>query len=162
MTTRKQAQLVDLADRLHSGAIHLLRRLRAQDAAAGLSAPRLSALSVIVYGGPIRMSDLAAAEQVRLPTISRLVSDLERGGYVERVADEADGRVQRVQATHTGRTLLDAGRTRRVRELAGALAALTPKEQRTLADAARLLEQVARPPAAASPGRARARREGPR
>jgi len=145
---RKQAQLVTLADRLHSSAIHLLRRLRGQDTASGLSAPRLSALSVIVFAGPIRMSDLAAAEQVRLPTISRLVSDLEREGYVERVADEKDGRVQRVRATLAGRTLLDAGRTRRVRELAGALAALTPAQQRTLADAATLLEQVSRPAAA--------------
>jgi DNA-binding MarR family transcriptional regulator len=145
MAARKQVQLVNLADRLHSSAIHLLRRLRGQDAAAGLSAPRLSALSVIVYAGPIRMSDLATAEQVRLPTISRLVSDLEREGYVERLADETDGRVQRVQATHAGRALLDAGRARRVRELAGALAALTPAEQRTLADAATLLEQLSRP-----------------
>src|SRR5262245_6775395 len=145
MPARKQAQLVDLADRLHSSAIHLLRRLRGQDTAAGLSAPRLSALSVIVFGGPIRMSDLAAAEQVRLPTISRLVSDLEREGYVERVADESDGRVQRVQATHAGRALLDAGRSRRVRELAGSLAGLTPAEQRTLAEAATLLEQISRP-----------------
>jgi DNA-binding MarR family transcriptional regulator len=151
MPARKQAQLVDLADRLHSSAIHLLRRLRGQDAAAGLSAPRLSALSVIVYAGPIRMSDLAAAEQVRLPTISRLVSELEREGYVERVADEKDGRVQRVRATHGGRALLDAGRARRVRELASALAALTPVEQRTLADAATLLEQLSRP--STGPGR---------
>jgi DNA-binding MarR family transcriptional regulator len=151
MPARKQAQLVDLADRLHSSAIHLLRRLRGQDAAAGLSAPRLSALSVIVYAGPIRMSDLAAAEQVRLPTISRLVSELEREGYVERVPDEKDGRVQRVRATHEGRALLDAGRARRVRELAEALAALTPVEQRTLADAAPLLEQLSRP--STGPGR---------
>jgi DNA-binding MarR family transcriptional regulator len=145
MATRKQAQLVELADRLHSSAIHLLRRLRGQDTAAGLSAPRLSALSVIVFAGPIRMSDLAAAEQVRLPTISRLVSDLEREGYVERVADETDGRVQRVQATQAGRALLDAGRTRRVRELAGALSALSRAEQRTLTDAATLLERISRP-----------------
>jgi DNA-binding MarR family transcriptional regulator len=145
MAVRKQAQLAALADRLHSSAIHLLRRLRGQDAAAGLSAPRLSALSVIVYAGPIRMSDLAAAEQVRLPTISRLVRELEREGYVERIPDENDGRVQRVQATHDGRKLLDAGRARRVRELASALSALTPGEQRTLADAATLLERLSRP-----------------
>ena len=97
MTARKQAPLVDLADRLHSSAIHLLRRLGGQDTAAGLSGPRLSALSVMVFAGPIWMSDLAAAEQVRLPTISRLVSDLEREGLVERVADETDRRVQRVR-----------------------------------------------------------------
>jgi DNA-binding MarR family transcriptional regulator len=145
MTRPPQAALAELADRLHSSAIHLLRRLRVQDTAAGLSAPRLSALSVIVYAGPIRMSDLAAAEQVRLPTISRLVRDLEGDGYVERVADPADGRVQRVQATRAGRSLLEAGRARRVQELAKALAALNAGEQRALARAADLLERVSRP-----------------
>src|SRR3954469_5829393 len=63
-----------VADRLHSAAIHLLRRLRAADAASGLTAPRLSALSVVVFGGPQTITSLAAAEQVRLPTMTRLVA----------------------------------------------------------------------------------------
>jgi DNA-binding MarR family transcriptional regulator len=159
MTRPPQVALAELADRLHSSAIHLLRRLRVQDAAAGLSAPRLSALSVIVYAGPIRMSDLAAAEQVRLPTISRLVRELERDAYVERVADPGDGRVQRVQATRAGRSLLEAGRARRVQELTAALAALSNTEQRTLARAASLLEHLARPTPPAAPAPARKRRK---
>ena len=65
----------EIADKLHSAAIHLLRRLRAEDDAIGLSAPRLSALSVVVFAGPLTLSELAAAEQVRLPTISRLIKD---------------------------------------------------------------------------------------
>ena len=73
-----------VADRLHSAAIHLLRRLRSEDAASGLTAPRLSALSVLVFGGPRSIGDLAAAEQVRPPTISRLVRELERDGLVTR------------------------------------------------------------------------------
>jgi DNA-binding MarR family transcriptional regulator len=149
MRSRTQPDLTDLADRLHSSAIHLLRRLRVQDDAAGLSAPRLSALSVIVYGGPIRMSDLAAAEQVRLPTISRLVAELVRAGLVERVADPADRRVQRVRATPAGRRLLDAGRRRRVQKLAEALAAFGEADRRTLARAAGLLEKLAHPTVAA-------------
>ena len=146
MTRTRQDDLTELADRLHSSAIHLLRRLRTQDAAAGLTAPRLSALSVIVYAGPVRMSDLAAAEQVRPPTISRLVSELERQGLVDRIGDKSDARVQRVRATRAGRTLLEAGRTRRVKELADALAMLGAAERRTLAHAADLLERLARPP----------------
>jgi DNA-binding MarR family transcriptional regulator len=142
MSARKQVELVDLADRLHSSAIHLLRRLRAQDPASGLSGPRLSALSVIVFAGPIRMSDLAEAEQVRLPTISRMVAGLEAEGLVERVGDAHDRRVQRVQATRAGRALLEAGRARRVEELARALGTLGETEQRTLARAAALLERV--------------------
>src|SRR6476646_4707632 len=72
----------DLADRLHSVAIHILRRLRREDDASGLPAPQLSALSVIVFGGPITLGALAAAEQVRPPTITRLVATLEDAGLV--------------------------------------------------------------------------------
>src|SRR5215472_14325726 len=77
----------DLADRLHSAAIHLLRRLRREDDASGLPAPQLSALSVIVFAGPVTLGELAAAEQVRPPTITRLVDKLEAAGLAERASD---------------------------------------------------------------------------
>lgn len=140
-----------LAQRLHGAAIHLLRRLRAEDAAAGLTAPRLSALSVLVFGGPRSIGELAAAEQVRPPTISRLVQELERDGLVRREADPADARVQRVHATAAGEALLLAGRARRVARLAESLTALSPEDRRLLQRAAPLLEALARPEPAASP-----------
>ena len=77
-----------VADRLHSAAIHLLRRLRVEDEALGISAPRLSALSVLVFAGPRRVGELAEAEQVEPPTMTRLVDGMEREGYVAR----GDGR----------------------------------------------------------------------
>src|SRR5215475_12843039 len=89
----------DLADGLHSAAIHLLRRLRREDDASGLPAPQLSALSVIVFTGPITLGALAVAEQVRPPTITKLVATLEASGLVERETDAADRRVVRVKAT---------------------------------------------------------------
>src|ERR1041385_1747965 len=95
------------ADRLHSAAIHLLRSLRTEDRSSGLSGPRLSALSVIVFAGPIAMSALAAAEQVRPPTMTRLVAELERLGLVERARDSEDLRGIRVRATAKGRRLLE-------------------------------------------------------
>ena len=78
----------EVADRLHSAAIHLLRRVRVRDAESGLTPSRLSALSVIVFAGPIRVGDLATAEQVRPPTISRLVKELETDGLVRRIANK--------------------------------------------------------------------------
>ncbi len=140
------ADAVALADRLHSSAIHLLRRLRTEDRASGLSAPRLSALSVVVFAGPITMGDLAAAEQVRPATISRLVKELERDGLVTRAPDLDDERVQRVSATATGRRLLHEGRRRRVKRLAADLRALPTRDHATLARAAELLERLALPP----------------
>ena len=140
------AEQAALADRLHSAAIRLLRRLRAEDAASGVSAPRLSALSVLVFGGAHTMGELAAAEQVRPPTISRLVRELERDGLVERAGDPHDARVQRVRATAAGRALLAAGRARRVERLAASVAELTAEERAALAAALPLLERLAAAP----------------
>ncbi len=130
-----------VADRLHSAAIHLLRRLRVEDKALGLSGPRASALSVIVFRGPITMGALAEAEQVRRPTITRLVDGLERRGLVRRVNDPTDGRVQLVKATAAGTRLLQKGRARRVERLMQGVMQLTEEEQRVLAHAADLMEQ---------------------
>ena len=130
----------DVADRLHSAAIHLLRRLRAEDAAAGLTGPQLSALSVIVFRGPISLGALATAEQVRPPTISRLIRELERQKLVERVGDDTDARVYRVRATEAGKRLLAEGRARRVAALTKEIAALPASQRRQLRDAAELLE----------------------
>jgi DNA-binding MarR family transcriptional regulator len=136
----------EMAGRLHSAAIHLLRRLRREDDAAGLPAPQLSALSVIVFGGgPITLGQLAAAEQVRPPTITKLVVALEQAGLVERETDPDDRRVVRVKATARGTRLLNDGRQRRVASLAASLAALTAADRATLARALSVLENVARP-----------------
>lgn len=142
--SRPPTGAVAAADRLHSAAIHLLRGLRAEDRATGQSGPRLSALSVIVFAGPLPMSDLAAAEQVRPPTMTRLVAGLLRAGLVERMRDREDRRVIRVRATGKGRRLLFEGRRRRVARLAATLATLPGKEQRLLAEAAASIERISR------------------
>lgn len=128
-----------VADRLHSAAIHLLRSARREDPASGLSPARLSALSVIVFGGPSSLGELAAAEQVRPPTMSRLVAALVAAGLVERQPDPADGRVTRLRATAEGRRILEQGRRRRVAYLAARLGDLDPADLATLDEAAGLL-----------------------
>lgn len=135
----------ELADRLHSTAIHLLRRLRVQDSSTGLSAPRLSALSVVVFAGPITMTDLAHAEQVRPPTISRLARELEADGLVERISDPGDRRVQLLGATRKGKRLLEEGRRRRVRMLAAELERLSATDRKLLARALGVLERITLP-----------------
>jgi DNA-binding MarR family transcriptional regulator len=136
------AQQIEIADRLHSAAIHLLRRVRRVDEATGLSAARLSALSVLVFGGPATVGALARAEQVSAPTMSRLLSGLERDGYVVREADERDARAVRVRATAKGARVLQRGRQRRVAELVDLLEDLSSEELRTLGSAADLMERV--------------------
>jgi DNA-binding MarR family transcriptional regulator len=82
----------DIAARLHSSAFRLLRSLRREDDGSGLSAPRLSALSVIVFAGPMSLAELAAAEQVKPPTMSRIVDALVERGLVTRIAKPGDRR----------------------------------------------------------------------
>jgi DNA-binding MarR family transcriptional regulator len=134
-----------LADRLHSATIHLLRKLRVTDAETGLTAPRASALSVLVFGGPRTLGALATAEQVRPPTMTRLVRDMERDGLVTRRGDADDRRVQWIHPTPRGRKLLEQGRARRVGALEAAIGRLTPSDRRVLAEALPLIEQLARP-----------------
>jgi DNA-binding MarR family transcriptional regulator len=132
----------DIATQLHSAAIHLLRRLRREDVHAGLSGPRLSALSVIVFGGPITLGALAAAEQVRPPTMTRLVNALEAQGLIKREAGARDRRETLLHATPRGRELLHRGRDRRVRRLAAQVARLSAAELATLAEATTILQRL--------------------
>ena len=134
---------VALADRLHSAAIHLLRRVRRVDAESGLSAARLSALSVVVFGGPIRISALAAAEQVRTPTITNIVAALERDGLVTRESDASDARAALLRATSKGARLMAEGRARRVSLLADELKQLSPDDRAVLSRAADILDRLA-------------------
>ena len=130
------------ADRLHSAAIHLLRLLREEDAASGVSAARLSALSVVVFAGPVTLGGLADAEQVRPPTISGIVAGLERDGLIRRRRDSRDGRVQWVHATAKGRRVLARARRRRIEAFAARLHGLSRQELATLERAAELIERA--------------------
>lgn len=137
----------DVADGLHSAAIHLLRLVRREDAATGLSAARLSALSVLVFAGDRTIGQLAAAEQVRSPTMSRLVAEMEGEGLVERRPSADDGRSVVVSATEAGRRVLVEGRRRRVAALAERLEGLDGQEVALLGAAAALIERISDPSA---------------
>ena len=128
-----------VADRLHSAAIHLLRRVRKQDAATGEGPARLSALSVLVFGGPRTLGELAAAEQVKPPTMSRMVAGLARSRLVRITQDPHDARRMRIRATAKGVRLLHKGRRLRIEYLASRLDRLSPQELSSLGKAAEIL-----------------------
>jgi len=131
-----------LADHLHSAAIHLLRQLRKEDDASGLSAPRLSALSVVVFGGPLTLGELARAEQVKPPTMTRIVTGLQREGLVKRKGDPHDKRLTHIEATSRGQKVLAAGRARRVKKLATAVSRMEKRELAELRRGVQLLRDV--------------------
>jgi len=140
----RPARVEQVADRMHSASIHLLRRVRRQDDESGVTAPHLSALSVLVFGGARTLGELAAAEQVTPPSMTRIVRNLEADGLVEREPDPADRRVVRVRATERGRQILLEGRRRRVADLSARLRSLAGDELDTLARAAEIIERVLR------------------
>jgi DNA-binding MarR family transcriptional regulator len=138
--------LSSAADRFHSAAIHTLRHVAREDAASGLSAARLSALSVLVFGGPKTLGELAATEQVRPPTMTKIVQGLEQERLARRAPDASDGRVVRVYATAKGKRVLQRARERRIARLAERLSSLEPDEIALVRDAAELVDAaLARP-----------------
>ena len=143
MPSSTSTNRTDVADALHSAAIHLLRGVRQEDARSGVGPARLSALSVLVFGGPMRLTDLARVEQVKPPTMTKIIAGLEASGLVRRRPDSEDARAVKLEATVRGTELLQQGRRRRVKRLARALEVLTSDDVDVLARAARIIDRVA-------------------
>jgi DNA-binding MarR family transcriptional regulator len=141
----KRTKTEDLAERLHSTAIRLLRLVRVQDTATGIAPARLSALSVIVFGGPVSLRDLARAEQVRPPTMSRIVSALEAEGLARRRVNQQDRRAVLIETTEKGVAMLKQGRKRRVKFLASYLSQLANSELSDIERAVEAIQKVFEP-----------------
>jgi len=133
---------IDAADRFHSAAIHALRHVRREDPVTGVPPAQLSALSVLVFGGPRTLGELAAAEQVRPPTMTRIVQALEDDGLVLRERDRVDARIHRLSATAKGRRVMQKARERRIANLAALLRRLPPADVARVQQAAELVERA--------------------
>ena len=144
MGSRDSKDRREVADKLHSAAIHLLRYARQQDVHSREGPARLSALSVLVFGGPMTLGQLAAAEQVKPPTMSRIVAGLRSSGLARVDGDERDARRIRVSATAKGERLLQLARERRITLLAEMLAHLTADQTKILREAAETIESAVR------------------
>lgn len=138
----ERVDAADVATRLHANAIRLLRQLRREDLKTGLTPARLSALSVLVFGGAQTLRELAESEQVTAPTMSRIVGALLAEGLITRVVDVADRRAVRLNATAAGRRVLEAGRRRRVERLSAILSTLPGHELEDVARSVGILEEL--------------------
>jgi DNA-binding MarR family transcriptional regulator len=123
----------------------LSRRLRPAPAAieAGLTPTQISLLLNVARQGPIRLSELAAAEAINPTQLSRSVAHLVDIGAVERASDQGDRRAAWVKPTATGRRLADKIRRERTDALNLALADLAPDERRRIEAAVPALERLA-------------------
>lgn len=133
---------VELASRLRLAITRTARRLRQQQGDAALSPTLIAALSTIERRGPLTPSELAEAERIQRPTVTRIVARLGEDALVERLPDAADGRVARLQVTAAGRRLLKRIRTRKTAYLAKRIERLGPGDRATLERASVLLERM--------------------
>jgi DNA-binding MarR family transcriptional regulator len=140
--SKKNARATEVADKLHSAAIHLLRRVAREDKSSGEGPARLSALSVLVFGGASTLGQLAAAERVKPPTMSRIVAGLERSGLVEIAADPQDARRLNIRATPRGVRLLQKARQKRIASLAKNLELVEGERLEVVARAVEILNEV--------------------
>jgi DNA-binding MarR family transcriptional regulator len=130
------------ASGIHSAAIHLLRRVRDEDEAMGITPSRASALSVLVFGGARSLTELAAAERVTPATMSKLVSALEREKLVRRYPAVNDARSIRIEATAKAARILRRGQARRLDLLERLLADATEAEVAAVRTAAQVVERA--------------------
>jgi DNA-binding MarR family transcriptional regulator len=127
---------------------------RRTDPLTGVSPAQLSAVSVLM-SGPKTLGELASAEQVRPPTMSRLVSEMEAAGVARKVVDRVDGRVIRVHATAKGLRALQKGRAMRIERIASLIGRLSPDELAAVERAVGVIENALGQRAAPWPGRVR-------
>ena len=140
----KEPNLEEVGRSLHSNAIHLLRNARAEDTAMGIGPAQASALSVVVFGGPLSLNELAAAEQVKPPTMSRIVEALVREGLVKIEANKQDRRSITISSTEKGTRIMHEGRNRRERRLIKILSQLDSREVTCLGEASTILSKIFR------------------
>jgi len=145
MSPRGRTNRIETADRLHSAAIHFLRSVARADSLSGQGPARLSALSVLVFGGAKTLSELAAAERVKAPTMSRIVAGLKRSGLAVVVADKADARRVRIRVTPKGEKLLQEARRRRIAAVAEMFAGLDESDVKLLRKSALVIEKMLQP-----------------
>jgi len=139
---KKHLPLEEVGRSLHSNALHLMRYVRTEDSAMGIGPAQASALSVVVFGGPITLNQLAEAEQVKPPTMSRVVDALVEEGLVRREENKDDRRSVIISPTEKGTSIIHEGRSRREKRLIGLLTGLKQEDVKCLRDASRILSDV--------------------
>ena len=136
------AAVIELADGLHSVTIQLLRQVRREDRASGIGPAQLSALSVLVFGGSKSLKQLAEIEQVKPPTMVRIVQALVEQRLAATRADQDDARKLQISATANGRSVMQRARQRRVEVLAGMLNQKSATERLEISRAVAILRNL--------------------
>jgi DNA-binding MarR family transcriptional regulator len=141
MTGQVEVELREAVD-VYLAIGRVVRTMRRFGDSATLTPGSASALATLTWSGPMRLSDLAAAERVSAPTMSRIVGGLERSGFVQRMPDPADGRAHLLTPTDQGRTLATGMKSARIERIAEALDRLEPAQRASLLPALTAFERA--------------------
>lgn len=134
--------VTDLGSRLRLAMARLVRRARQEATTEEMTPSMLSAVAVVAALGSPTLGELAAAERVTPPTVTKIVARLEDAGLVVREQDPDDRRIARVRLTGAGRRFLDRTRSRASAYMARRLKTLSDEEREVLAAAVPILERL--------------------
>ena len=134
---------METAEQVYLAIQHAGLRLRALDAELGLSASRFSVLARLRYGPSASVSELARAEHVAQPTMTKLVDGLVGAGLVARAPDATDRRRVIIELTPDGRALVRRACARKIAWVKATLSHMNERERATLTRAARTIDDVA-------------------
>lgn len=135
--------IAPLANELRLSIHRLTRRLRQQHPEEELTLTQLSAAAIVWREGPMTAGDLAIREQVRPPSITRVVDGLVAVGVVRRKENPADGRQVLVEITDHGAQRMEENVRARTAWLAQQLITLSVKDRETLTRAAAIMNELA-------------------
>lgn len=131
-----------IADVLVTSAIKLPRVLRALDERSVLTVTEASAMAVLMHAGPMNIGSLARFEQVKAPSMTRTISNLEARGLVVRVADHVDARGWIIEVTQKGRRVFRDGHQRKMAPLQQWLENLSDRDFYKLVQALPIIEAM--------------------
>jgi DNA-binding MarR family transcriptional regulator len=130
-----------IAARLAAAVGRINRRARTDSASLGYGI--VSALATIEREGPLRPGDLSRLEVVTKPTMTRILTELEQRGFIEREADPRDGRAFMVSATPAGVAAVAEARSQRTGIVAELIHDLPASDVDAIANALDALERIA-------------------
>jgi DNA-binding MarR family transcriptional regulator len=126
-TAERDTDLLSLADELGANISRLGFVFRRSLYGRGVSVQQVRVLSHIMRRGTLRVSQLAIEEDVTQPTMTSMVSGLERHGWVRRTEDVTDKRAVLVEVTPAGRRIVYTYRKARAARIAATMSELPPE-----------------------------------
>jgi DNA-binding MarR family transcriptional regulator len=120
------------------------RRLRQARPVGELTQNQISVLTSLDIAGALTPRELADAERVQPPTMTKVLAKLEERGLVQRTPHPTDGRQVLLSATAEGRAVIAEQRRVKDEWLTRTLAGLPAQERETLRQAAEILGRIAR------------------